>query len=411
MKRRVAITGMGVVSPCGNDLTTYWTNIRNGKGGIGRLTRFEPEPYTSQIAGEVRDFDAGQFIDRKGIRHTDRFVQYAWVASLQAMEQSGLDPTTYPSERLGVIIGSGIGGIETLEKQHQVLLERGPSRVSPFFVPMMISDMACGQLSIVFNAKGPNFCTVSACASGAHALGEAFRLIREGYSDAVVAGGAESPLTPLALAGFCSMKALSTRNDSPETASRPFDKDRDGFVMAEGAATLILEEWESADARGAEILSELVGYGSTADAYHVTAPEPNGEGAARAMKLALESAEISVGEVDYINAHGTSTPLNDRGETLAIRSVFGAHAESLAVSSTKSMTGHLLGAAGAVEAVASIMALRDNVIPPTINHEVPGEDCDLDYVPKTAREKKISTVLSNSLGFGGHNVSLLFKAV
>ncbi len=411
MKRRVAITGMGVVSPCGNDLTTYWTNIRNGKGGIGPLTRFEKEPYTSQIAGEVRDFDAAQFIDRKAIRHTDRFVQYAWVASLQAMEQAGLDTETYPAERMGVIIGSGIGGIETLEKQHQVLLNRGPSRVSPFFVPMMISDMACGQLSIVFNAKGPNFCTVSACASGAHALGEAFRLIREDYSDAVVAGGAESPLTPLALAGFCSMKALSTRNDSPETASRPFDKDRDGFVMSEGAATLILEEWESANARGADILGELVGYGSTADAHHVTAPEPNGEGASRAMKLAIKSAQINLEDVDYINAHGTSTPLNDRGETLAIRSVFGAHAEKLAVTSTKSMTGHLLGAAGAAEAVASVMALRDGVIPPTINHEVPGEDCDLDYVPKTAREQKISTVLSNSLGFGGHNVSLLFKAV
>jgi len=411
MKRRVAITGMGVVSPCGNDLTTYWTNIRNGKGGIGPLTRFEKEPYTSQIAGEVRDFDAAQFIDRKAIRHTDRFVQYAWVASLQAMEQAGLDTETYPAERMGVIIGSGIGGIETLEKQHQVLLNRGPSRVSPFFVPMMISDMACGQLSIVFNAKGPNFCTVSACASGAHALGEAFRLIREDYSDAVVAGGAESPLTPLALAGFCSMKALSTRNDSPETASRPFDKDRDGFVMSEGAATLILEEWESANARGADILGELVGYGSTADAHHVTAPEPNGEGASRAMKLAIKSAQINLEDVDYINAHGTSTPLNDRGETLAIRSVFGAHAEKLAVTSTKSMTGHLLGAAGAAEAVASVMALRDGVIPPTINHEVLGEDCDLDYVPKTAREQKISTVLSNSLGFGGHNVSLLFKAV
>jgi 3-oxoacyl-[acyl-carrier-protein] synthase II len=403
---------MGVVSPCGNTLNAFWDNITRGRGGVGRLTRFDPEPYASQVAGEVKEFDATEFIDRKALRHTDRFVKYAWVASLEAYRQAGLTETNIDGNRLAVIIGSGIGGIETLEVQHQVLMERGPSRVSPFFVPMMISDMASGQLSIVFGAKGPNFCTVSACASGAHAIGEAYRLVCEGYSDAVLAGGAESPLTPLALAGFCSMKALSTRNDSPETASRPFDKDRDGFVMAEGAATLVLEEWEFARARGADILAELIGYASTADAYHVTAPEPNGEGAARAMKLAVASAGISLEAVEYINAHGTSTPLNDRGETLAIRSVFGAHADRLMVSSTKSMTGHLLGAAGAVESAATVMALREGLIPPTINHEVPGEDCDLDYVVgQEARERKISVALSNSLGFGGHNVSLLFRAV
>ena len=412
MTRRVAITGMGVVTPCGNNLPTFWDSMIHGKGGVGRLTRFDPEGFTSQVVGEVKDFDPTEFIDRKALRHSDRFVKYAWVASLEAYAQSGLTEANMDGERLAVIIGSGIGGIETLETQHKVLLERNPSRVSPFFVPMMISDMASGQLSIVFGAKGPNFCTVSACASGAHAIGEAYRLIREGYSDAVLAGGAESPLTPLALAGFCSMKALSTRNDSPETASRPFDKDRDGFVMAEGAATLVLEDWEHAKARDADILGEMIGYASTADAHHVTAPEPNGEGAGRAMKLAMEFAGIRPEEVDYINAHGTSTPLNDRGETLAIRSVFGAHADKLMVSSTKSMTGHLLGAAGAAEAAASILALREGLIPPTINHEVPGEDCDLDYVVGTeAREKKISVVLSNSLGFGGHNVSLLFRAV
>jgi len=411
MKRRVAVTGLGVVSPVGNDLSSCWSNLIEGRTGIGRLTRFDPTPFDSQVAGEVRDFDPSRFIDRKVLRHTDRFVQYAWVASLEAYAQAGLSQDREDPTRVAAIIGSGIGGIETLEAQHKVLMERGPSRVSPFFVPMMISDMASGQLSIVFQAKGPNFATVSACASGAHAIGESFRLVRDGLVDVAVTGGAESPLTPLALAGFCSMKALTTRNDAPERASRPFDRERDGFIMAEGAATVILEEWEHARRRGAEILGELVGYGSTADAGHVTAPDPEGDGAARAMALALQDAEMAPEEIDYINAHGTSTPLNDKCETLAIHRVFGAHAKTLAVSSTKSMTGHLLGAAGAIEMVACIRALQTGVIPPTINYEIPDPDCDLDFVPNAARRVPVKAVLSNSLGFGGHNVSLLMRRV
>jgi 3-oxoacyl-[acyl-carrier-protein] synthase II len=411
MKRRVAITGLGVVSPIGNDLTTFWRNLSEGRGGIFRLTAFDPAPFASQMAGEVREFDPGQFIDRKTLRHTDRFVQLAWVATQHAYDQSGLKEDGPDPDRCAVIIGSGIGGIGTLAAQHEVLMKRGPSRVSPFFVPMMISNMASGQLSIVFNAKGPNFCTVSACASGAHAIGEGYRLVVDDLADVVMAGGAEAPLTPLALAGFCSMKALSTRNDAPERASRPFDKGRDGFIMSEGAGTVLLEEWEHARRRGAEILAELVGYGSTSDAYHVTAPEPSGDGAARAMRLAAEDAGISPESVDYLNAHGTSTPLNDRGESTAIRGVFGAYADKLPISSTKSMTGHLLGAAGAIELAASVMAIRHGVIPPTINYEVPDPECDLDYVPNTARRQKVDVILSNSLGFGGHNVSLVVRSV
>ena len=410
MKNRVAVTGCGVVSPVGNDTATFWRSLTEGRGGIGRITRFDPEAFDSRIAGEIKDLDPTRFIDRKVLRHTDRFVQYAWIASLEAHRHAGLGENGVTPERFAVIIGSGIGGIETLEQQHKVLLERGPARISPFFVPMMISDMASGQLSIVFGAKGPNFATVSACASGAHAIGEAYRMVADGLVDLALAGGSESPLTPLALGGFCSMKALSTRNDDPEHASRPFDKDRDGFVMAEGAGTVVLESWEHARGRGAEILGELIGYGSTADAYHVTAPEPTGEGAARAMRRALEDAGIAASEVDYVNAHGTSTPLNDKGETQAIHTVFGAHAGQLAVSSTKSMTGHLLGAAGAVEMIACLLAIRDGVIPPTINYQVPDPECDLDYVPNQARKQALRVALSNSLGFGGHNVSLLVRA-
>ncbi len=411
MKRRVAITGAGIISPVGNDVPTVWKNLIDGRGGIGRLTRFDPSAFESQIAGEVRGFDAGLFIDRKTLRHVDLFVQYAWVAALEAMGAAGLSRESLDPNRFAVIIGSGIGGINTLEQQHQVLLNRGPSRVSPFFVPMMISDMASGQLSIAFGARGPNYCTVSACASGAHALGEAYRMIAADHADVAIAGGSESPLTPLALAGFCSMKALSTRNDDPEHASRPFDRERDGFVMAEGAGTLILEDWEHARRRGAPILAEFAGYGSTADAYHMTAPEPTGEGAGRAMALALQDAEVAPEAIDYLNAHGTSTPLNDKGETMAIRRVFGAHADRLAVSSTKSMTGHLLGAAGAFELTACVLALRDGVLPPTINYRNPDPECDLDYVPNEARRRKVRMALSNSLGFGGHNVSLVVKAV
>jgi 3-oxoacyl-[acyl-carrier-protein] synthase II len=410
MKRRVAVTGLGVVSPVGNDLPSFWRSLTEGRGGIGPITRFPAEAFDTRFAGEVKDFDASRFIDRKVLRHTDRFVQYAWVASLEAFHHAGLVEGGVDSDRFAVIIGSGIGGIETLEAQHKVLIERGPARISPFFVPMMISDMASGQLSIIFGAKGPNFATVSACASGANAIGEAYRKVVDGTVDLALAGGSESPLTPLALGGFCSMKALSSRNDDPFHASRPFDKERDGFVMAEGAGTLVLELWEHAEKRGAPILAELIGYGSTADAFHVTAPEPTGEGAARAMRCALQDAGIGPEGVEYINAHGTSTPLNDKGETLAIRQVFGAHADRLAVSSTKSMTGHLLGAGGAIELIACIQTIRDGVIPPTINYQVPDPDCDLDYVPNEARKKTVRVALSNSLGFGGHNVSLLVRA-
>jgi 3-oxoacyl-[acyl-carrier-protein] synthase II len=411
MKRRVAITGLGIISPVGNDVPTVWKSLTDGRGGIGRLTRFDASAFETRIAGEVRNFDAGLFLDRKTLRHVDLFVQYAWVAAIEAMGGAGFSLERPDPDRFAVIIGSGIGGINTLEQQHQVLLNRGPSRVSPFFVPMMISDMASGQLSIAFGARGPNYCTVSACASGAHALGEAYRLIATDLADVVIAGGSESPLTPLALAGFCSMKALSTRNDDPEHASRPFDSERDGFVMSEGAGTLILEEWECARRRGAPILAEFVGYGSTADAYHMTAPEPTGEGAGRAMALALKDAGVAPAAIDYINAHGTSTQLNDKGETMAIRRVFGAHADRLAVSSTKSMTGHLLGAAGGVELAACVLALRDGILPPTINYSNPDPECDLDYVPNEARRRKIRMALSNSFGFGGHNVSLIVKAV
>lgn len=410
MKRRVAVTGLGVVSPVGNDVPTAWQNLIAGKGGIGRLSRFDPAPFDSQVAGEVKGFDPERLIDRKTLRHVDLFVQYAWVAAIEAFGQAGLQQDKLDPNRAAVIIGSGIGGIHTLVQQHEVLINRGPSRVSPFFVPMMISDMASGQLSIAFGARGPNFCTVSACASGAHALGEGYRLITGNLADVVIAGGSESPLTPLALAGFCSMKALTTRNDDPEHASRPFDAGRDGFIMAEGAGVMILEEWEHARKRGALVLAELAGYGSTADAYHMTAPEPNGEGAGRAMALALEDAGLSPEQVQYVNAHGTSTPLNDKGETQAIRRVFGAHADRLAVSSTKSMTGHLLGAAGAFELVASVMAVREGILPPTINHETPDPECDLDYVPNEARRVPVRVALSNSLGFGGHNVSLVVAA-
>jgi 3-oxoacyl-[acyl-carrier-protein] synthase II len=409
MKRRVAVTGLGVVSPVGNDRQTAWTSLTEGRGGVGPLTRFDPAPFDSRIAAEVRGFDPERFIDRKTLRHVDLFVQYAWVAAIEAFGHSGLDKEKLDHDRFAVLIGSGIGGINTLVQQHQVLLSRGPSRVSPFFVPMMISDMASGQLSIAFGARGPNYCTVSACASGAHAIGEAYRLIEGDLADIVIAGGSESPLTPLALAGFCSMKALTTRNDDPEHASRPFDRDRDGFVMGEGSSVLVLEAWDLARQRGADILAELAGYGSTADAYHVTAPEPNGDGAGRAMALALKDAGMRPEDIDYINAHGTSTPLNDKGETIAIRRVFGAHADRLAVSSTKSMTGHLLGAAGAFELAASVLALREGIIPPTINYQNRDPECDLDYVPNEARRQPLRAALSNSLGFGGHNVSLIVK--
>ncbi len=409
MSYRVVVTGMGVLSPVGLSVGSFWKSLIEGRGGVGTITRFDASALDVRIAAELKGFDPSEYMEAKEIKRTDPFVQYAMAAGKQAAAQAGLKTEKVDPFRFGVIIGSGIGGITTLENQHTVLQTRGPSRVSPFFVPMMIVDMASGQLSMEFGAKGSNFATVSACSSGAHAIGEAYRLIRDGELDVMLAGGAEAPITPLSMAGFASMKAISARNDDPDHASRPFDRDRDGFVMGEGAGIVVLERLEHARARGVKVLAEMVGYGSTADAYHMTAPAPGGEGAARAMRLALQSGAIPPTDIDYINAHGTSTPLNDKFETMAIRTVFGDHANRLCVSSTKSMTGHLLGAAGGIELVACVLACDEGLIPPTINYENPDPECDLDYVPNEARRRPIRNALSNSLGFGGHNVTLVVR--
>jgi 3-oxoacyl-[acyl-carrier-protein] synthase II len=402
----VVVTGQGVICPLGNTVEEFWKRLVAGESGIGAVTRFDTTAYDTRIAGEVRGFKPEDVMDRKDIRRTDLFVQYAVAASAQALKQAGVSETTVDPTRFGVIVGSGIGGISTFEDQHRVLLEKGPNRVSPFFIPMMISDMASGQVSIIFGAKGPNYCTVSACSSGAHAVGEAFRIIQNSEADVMIAGGAEAPVTPISFAGFCSMKAMSTRNDDPTRASRPFDSQRDGFVMGEGAGIVILEELEHAKKRGAVILAEIIGYGATGDAHHMTAPAPEGEGAARAMRAAINDSGLPLSEFGYVNAHGTSTPLNDKFETQAIKSVFGDLAPRVAISSTKSMTGHLLGAAGGLETIICVLALERNVLPPTINYEHPDPDCDLDYVPNTARQVETRAALSNSLGFGGHNVTL-----
>jgi beta-ketoacyl-acyl-carrier-protein synthase II len=404
--RRVVITGMGIVSPLGSDVERFWTRLTAGESGIGPVTRFDISKYDTRIAGEVREFRAEDYLDRKEIRRADLFVQYAIGATAQAVKQAGVSPETVDANRYGVVVGSGIGGIATFEDQHRTLLEKGPSRVSPFFIPMMISDMASGQVSIQFGAKGPNYCTVSACSSGAHAVGDAFRIIQYNEADVMISGGAEAPVTPVSFAGFCSMKAMSTRNDDPQRASRPFDAQRDGFVMGEGAGIVVLEELEHAKRRGVKILAEVVGYGATGDAYHITAPAPEGEGAARAMRAAIRDSGLALESFGYLNAHGTSTPLNDKFETQAIKSVFGDRAKKLPVSSTKSMTGHLLGAAGGLETIICVLALERQMLPPTINYETPDPDCDLDYVPNTARAVDLQAALSNSLGFGGHNVTL-----
>ncbi|SHH09020.1 beta-ketoacyl-ACP synthase II [Tepidibacter thalassicus] len=409
MKRRVVVTGIGCVTPIGVGKENFWNNLKRGVCGIDKITRFDATDFATQIAAEVKDFQASDFIDKREARRMDRFTQFAVASAKMAIEDSELDLKNVDENKFGVIIGSGIGGIETLEEQHTKLLEKGPKRVSPFFVPMMITNIAAGQISIMLGAKGPNTSVVTACASGTHAIGDAFKAIQRGDADIMVAGGAESPVTPLAVAGFCTMKAMSTRNDDPKTASRPFDKDRDGFVMGEGAGILVLEELEHALSRNATIYAELVGYGLTADAYHITAPAEGGEGAARAMEMALLDGNIKKEEVDYINAHGTSTPLNDKNETMAIKSVFGGHAYNLAVSSTKSMTGHLLGAAGGVEAIVCALAIKEGFIPPTINIQNQDPELDLDYVANEGREKEIKYALSNSLGFGGHNGTLAFK--
>jgi len=404
--RRVVVTGLGVVSPLGSDVETFWRRLIAGESGIGRVTRFDITGYDTTIAGEVQGFRAEDYLDRKEVRRADLFVQYAIGAAVQAVKQAGVSPETVDPTRYGVIVGSGIGGIATLEDQHRTLLEKGPGRVSPFFIPMMISDMAAGQISIQLGAKGPNYCTVSACASGAHAVGDAMRHIQNDEADVMITGGAEAPVTPVSFAGFCSMKAMSTRNDEPGRASRPFDSQRDGFVMGEGAGIVVLEELEHAKRRGATIFAEIVGYGATGDAHHMTAPAPEGEGAARAMRAAIADSGLPPESFGYLNAHGTSTPLNDKFETQAIKSVLGNHAKKIAVSSTKSMTGHLLGAAGGLETVICVLALERNTLPPTINYDNPDPDCDLDYVPNTARTVEVQAALSNSLGFGGHNVTL-----
>ena len=407
--RRVVVTGLGVISPIGNDKETFWTNIKNGVCGVDKVTRFDASNYSCQVAGEVKDFDPTQYIDRKEAKRMDRYTQFSVVAAKMAIEDSGLDLEKTDMNRFGVITGSGIGGIETFEAQMKTMLEKGPGRVSPFFIPMMISNIAAAQIAIMTGAKGANFNVTSACASGTNAIGEAFRNIKYGACDVICAGGAEAAVTPISFAGFCNMKAMTTRNDDPKRASIPFDAERDGFVMGEGAGLLILEELEHAKARGAHIYCEMVGYGATDDAFHITAPAENGEGGARAMQLAMDEAGVSASDVDYINAHGTSTPYNDKFETVAIKSVFGDHAKKLAVSSTKSMTGHLLGGAGGVEGVICALSLKEGYIPQTIGLEKPDPDCDLDYVTDGGREQEIQFALSNSLGFGGHNASILFK--
>ncbi|MBM7586512.1 3-oxoacyl-[acyl-carrier-protein] synthase II [Bacillus pakistanensis] len=407
-KKRVVVTGIGAVTPLGNDVDSTWKNILAGKSGIGELTRLNPEEYPAKVAAELKDFDAELFIDRKEARKMDRFTQYAVASSLMAVKDANLEITDENADRVGVWIGSGIGGMETFEQQFQTFLKRGYRRVSPFFVPMMIPDMAAGQVSITLGARGMNSCTVTACATGTNSIGDAFKVIQRGDADVMVSGGSEAPITQMSMAGFCSNTALST-NPDPSKASRPFDTNRDGFVMGEGAGIIILEELEHALQRGAKIYAEIVGYGSTGDAYHITAPAPGGEGGARAMKLAIQDGELKPQDLDYINAHGTSTPYNDKYETMAIKEVFGEHAYKLAISSTKSMTGHLLGAAGGVEAIFSVLAIKDGILPPTMNLETPDPDCDLDYVANEARKQEINVAMSNSLGFGGHNATIVFK--
>lgn len=407
-RRRVLITGLGVLAPNGNDPATYWDAPVNGRSGVGTISRFDASRHRVDIAGQVKDFDPGMVLDRKEVRHSDPFVHYAVYAASQAFDNAGLDMDRIDADRVGVIFGSGIGGIGTFERQHSVLLDRGPTRVSPFFVPMMICDMCAGMISIKLGARGPNYTTVSACASAAHAIGEAARKIQYDEADVMVTGGTEASITKMSLAGFSAARVLAQRNDSPESASRPFDADRNGFVLGEGAGAIILEEFEHARARGATVLGEFLGLGFTADAYHIADMAPGGEGGVRAMKIALRDAGMQPERVDYVNAHGTSTVAGDSAETAALRTVFGEHARTLAVSSTKSMTGHLLGAAGAIESVACVLALHHGVLPPTINYETPDPACDLDFVPNQARETHIEVALNNSFGFGGHNVALLF---
>ncbi|BDV43191.1 3-oxoacyl-[acyl-carrier-protein] synthase 2 [Geotalea uraniireducens] len=409
--RRVVVTGVGAVSPLGTGNQKNWEALAAGKSGINLITRFDASDLPVRIAGEVKDFNAEEYIDKKEVKKMDLFIQYAMGAAHYAMEDSGLQITEENAERVGVLVGAGLGGLPTIEKYHSALLEGGYKKISPFFIPMLIINLAPGHISIKYGAKGPNLSSVSACATGTHSIGDAYHIIKRGDADAMIAGGTESTVTPLGIGGFSVMKALSTRNDSPTEASRPFEKSRDGFVLAEGAGIVVLEEYEAAKKRGAKIYAEVIGYGLTGDAYHLTAPAPEGEGAARCMKMALANAGVRPEEIDYINAHGTSTPFNDFFETQAIKRVFGDHAKKLMVSSTKSMTGHLLGAAGGVEAVFTMMAMDKGVVPPTINYQEADPECDLDYVPNTARDAKITCAISNTFGFGGTNASLLFRKI
>ena len=409
-KRRVVVTGLGAITPVGNDVATTWRALLEGKSGAGPITKFDASNFAVRFACEVKDFDPYLYMDRKEAKRADSFTQYAVAAAVQAMRDAGFaEGSGYDPERTGVIIGSGIGGLQTFEEQHDTYRERGPSKISPFFIPMFISDIAAGIVSMQFQAKGPNYATVSACATSAHAIGDAFRTIQYGDADAMITGGAEATVTEMAIGGFANMRALSERNDEPLTASRPFDATRDGFVMGEGSAVVILEELEHAKARGAHIYAEVVGYGATGDAYHLTAPAPGGEGARRAMLAAMKDAGLSPEMVQYVNAHGTSTPANDLNETRAIKDAFGEAVGQLNVSSTKSSTGHMLGAAGAVEFLITALAVQDGKLPPTINYRTPDPECDLDYTPNVAVEREVTAAISNSFGFGGHNVALALK--
>ena len=400
---------MGLVIPTGMGVETAWKNICEGRSGVGRLTRFDPNGHETKIAAEVKEFNPEAYIEKKEIKKMDLFIQYAVAAAKEALEDSQLKITPENCEQIGVIVGTGLGGLPTIEKYHQIILEKGPNRISPFFIPMLVANLAAGQIAIHSGAKGINTCVVTACATGAHCIGDAFRAIVYGDAKAVIAGGTEANITPLCVAGFNAMKALSTRNDEPEKACRPFEKNRDGFVVAEGAGILILEDLEFALKRGARICAEIIGYGYTGDAYHITAPSPEGEGAVRCMRMAIKDAGLRPEDIEYINAHGTSTPLNDATETQAIKAVFGEHAKKVPISATKSMTGHLLGAAGSTEAIFTILTIRDGILPPTINYEEPDPECDLDYVPNVARRQPVNIAISNAFGFGGTNATLVFK--
>jgi 3-oxoacyl-[acyl-carrier-protein] synthase II len=406
---RVVVTGLGAVAPNGIGTQTFWENLINGVSGVAPITRFDASKHDTQIAGEVKGFDPLQWIEKKEARKMDLFIHFAVAAGQMAYDDSALKVTDDNRERVGVFVGTGMGGIPALEESHRILMEKGPGRISAFFIPSIITNLASGQISMRFGMKGPNSCVCTACATGNHAIGDSFRIIQRGEADVMLAGGSEAVITPLTIGGFCSMKALSTRNHEPTRASRPFDKDRDGFVMGEGSGILVLESLEHARRRRAKVYAEIVGYGMSADAYHITQPAPEGEGAVRSMRLALQDAALAPSLVDYINAHGTSTPAGDLNETLAIKTVFGDHARSLAVSSTKSMTGHLLGAAGGIESLITVLAIARGMLPPTINYDTPDPECDLDYVPNSARRKDVRYAMTNSFGFGGTNATLVFK--